>query len=50
MLAENALPFAKPAVKAVKVALKFAPNAMVTVQYASVTPDVRIVASVWIVQ
>ena len=50
MLAENALPFAKPAVRAVKVALKFAPTVTVTVQYASVTADVRIVACVWIVQ
>lgn len=39
-----------PAVKAVKVALKFAPNVTVTVQYASVTQDVRTVACVWNVQ
>ena len=35
---------------AVKVALKFAPNVTVTVQYASVMPDVRTVACVWNVQ
>ena len=46
----DVLLFAKPAVRAVKVALKFAPTVTVTVQYATVTADVRIVASVWIVQ
>ena len=40
----------KPAVRAVKVALKFAPTVTVTVQYATVTADVRIVACVWNVQ
>ena len=36
--------------KAVRVALKFAPTVTVTVQYASVIPDARTVACVWNVQ
>jgi len=39
-----------PAVKAVTNALKSAPTVTVTVQYASVTADVRTVAYVWNVQ
>lgn len=36
--------------KAVRVALKFAPTVTVTVRYASVIPDARTVACVWNVQ